>query len=65
MSYMYKVDNTKITEQMIKQIKQNEMLDRIADKVYVEYLKSENKRLRDENKYLRKLIAGYEEYMGD
>lgn len=65
MGYMYKVDNAKITERMIEQIKQNEMLDRIADKVYVEYLKSENKRLRDENKYLRKLITGYEEYMGD
>lgn len=65
MSYIYKIDNAKVTERMIEQIKQNEMLDRIADKVYVEYLKSENKRLRDENKYLRKLIAGYEEYMGD
>lgn len=65
MSYTYKIDNAKVTERMIEQIKQNEMLDRIADKVYVEYLKSENKRLRDENKYLRKLIAGYEEYMGD
>lgn len=65
MSYMYKVDNTKITEQMIEQIKQNELLDKIADKAYIEYLKSDNKRLRDENKYLRKLIEEYEEYMGD
>lgn len=65
MSYMYKVDNAKITEQMIEQIKQNEMFDRIADKAYIEYLKSDNKRLRDENKYLRKLIEEYEEYMGD
>ena len=65
MSYMYKVDNTKITEQMIEQIKQNELLDKIADKAYIEYLKSDNKRLRDENKYLRKLIEEYEEHMGD
>ena len=39
------------------------MLDMIADKAYIEYLKSENKRLRDviehlenENKHLRELI---------
>ena len=62
---MDKIDNAKITEQFKKRIKQNEMLDRIADKAYIEYLKSDNKRLRDENKHLRKLIEGYEEYMGD
>lgn len=58
--YMYyKFDNTKI----IERIKQNEMLDMIADKAYIEYLKSENKRLRDvieylenENKHLKELI---------
>lgn len=48
----YKFDNTKI----IERIKQNEMLDRIADKAYIEYLKSENKRLADENKRLRDVI---------
>ena len=56
MSYMYRVDNTKITERMIEQIKRNEMLDMIADKAYIEYLKSENKRLADENKRLKELI---------
>lgn len=51
--YMYyKFDNTKI----IERIKQNEMLDMIADKAYIEYLKSENKRLADENKRLRDVI---------
>lgn len=48
----YKFDNTKI----IERIKQNEMLDMIADKAYIEYLKSENKRLADENKRLRDVI---------
>ena len=48
----YRVDNTKI----IERIKQNEMLDMIADKAYIEYLKSENKRLADENKRLRDVI---------
>ena len=48
----YKFDNTKI----IERIKQNEMLDMIADKAYIEYLKSENKRLADENKRLREVI---------
>lgn len=53
MDYMYyKFDNTKI----IERIKQNEMLDMIADKAYIEYLKSENKRLADENKRLRDVI---------
>ena len=56
MSYMYRVDNTKITERFIERIKQNEMLDMIADKAYIEYLKSENKRLADENKRLRDVI---------
>lgn len=51
--YMYyKFDNTKI----IERIKQNEMLDMIADKAYIEYLKGENKRLADENKRLRDVI---------
>ena len=48
----YKFDNTKI----IERIKQNEMLDMIADKAYIEHLKSENKRLADENKRLRDVI---------
>lgn len=48
----YKFDNTKI----IERIKQNKMLDMIADKAYIEYLKSENKRLADENKRLRDVI---------
>lgn len=48
----YKFDNTKI----IERIKQNEMLDMIADKAYIEYLKSENKRIADENKRLRDVI---------
>lgn len=48
----YKFDNAKI----IERIKQNEMLDMIADKAYIEYLKSENKRLADENKRLRDVI---------
>ena len=52
----YRVDNTKI----IGQIKQNEMLDMIADKAYIEYLKSENKRLADENKCLRDVIEHLE-----
>lgn len=56
MSYMYRVDNAKITERFIERIKQNEMLDMIADKAYIEYLKSENKRLADENKRLRDVI---------
>ena len=56
MSYMYRVDNAKITARMIERIKQNEMLDMIADKAYIEYLKSENKRLADENKRLRDVI---------
>ena len=54
----YKFDNAKI----IERIKQNEMLDMIADKAYIEYLKSENKRLRDviehlenENKHFKEL----------
>ena len=59
---MYKVDNAKVTERIIEQIKQKELLDRIAEKAYVEYLKSENKHLRDENKHLRKLV---EEFIGD
>ena len=57
--YMYyKFDNTKI----IERIKQNEMLDMIADKAYIEYLKSENKRLdviehlENENKHLKELL---------
>lgn len=55
--YMYyKFDNTKI----IERIKQNEMLDMIADKAYIEYLKSENKRLADENKRLRDVIEHLE-----
>ncbi len=49
---MYRVDNAKFVER----IKQNEMLDRIAEKAYIEYLKAENKRLRDENECLRELI---------
>lgn len=53
---MYKVDNAKVTER----IKQNEMLDMIADKSYIEYLKSENKRLADENKRLRGVIEHLE-----
>lgn len=52
----YKFDNTKI----IERIKQNEMLDMIADKAYIEYLKSENKRLADENKRLRDIIEHLE-----
>ena len=60
MSYMYRVDNTKITERFIERIKQNEMLDMIADKAYIEYLKSENKRLADENKRLRDVIEQLE-----
>ena len=52
----YKFDNTKI----IERIKQNEMLDMIADKAYIEYLKSENKRLADENKRLRDVIEHLE-----
>ena len=52
----YKFDNTKI----IERIKQNEMLDMIADKAYIEYLKSENKRLADENKRLRDVIEQLE-----
>lgn len=60
MDYMYyKFDNAKI----IERIKQNEMLDMITDKAYIEYLKSENKRLRDviehlenENKHLKELL---------
>lgn len=60
MSYMYRVDNTKITERFIERIKQNEMLDMIADKAYIEYLKSENKRLADENKRLRDVIEHLE-----
>lgn len=51
-NYMYRVDNAKFVER----IKQNEMLDRIAEKAYIEYLKAENKRLRDENECLRELI---------
>ena len=55
--YMYyKFDNAKI----IERIKQNEMLDMIADKAYIEYLKSENKRLADENKRLRDVIEHLE-----
>ena len=55
--YMYyRVDNTKI----IERIKQNEMLDMIADKAYIEHLKSENKRLADENKRLRDVIEHLE-----
>lgn len=60
---MYRVDNAKITERFKERIKQNEMFDKITDKAYIEYLKSENKRLRDviehlenENKHLRELI---------
>lgn len=56
MNCMYRVDNAKITERIIERIKQNEMLDMIADKAYIEYLKSENKRLADENKRLRELV---------
>lgn len=57
MDYMYyKFDNAKI----IERIKQNEMLDMIADKAYIEYLKSENKRLADENKRLRGVIEHLE-----
>lgn len=57
LDYMYyRVDNTKI----IERIKQNEMLDMIADKAYIEHLKSENKRLADENKRLRGLIEHLE-----
>ena len=52
----YKFDNAKI----IERIKQNEMLDMIADKAYIEYLKSENKRLADENKRLRDVIEHLE-----
>ena len=60
---MYRVDNAKVTERIIEQIKQNEMLDKITDKAYIEYLKNENKFLRDiieylenENKQLKELI---------
>lgn len=56
---MYRVDNAKVTAR----IKQNEMLDMIADKAYIEYFKSENKRLADviehlenENKHLKELL---------
>lgn len=57
LDYMYyRVDNTKI----IERIKQNEMLDMIADKAYIEHLKSENKRLADKNKRLRGLIEHLE-----
>ena len=66
MDYMYRVDNAKITERFIERIKQNEMLDMIADKAYIEYLKSENKHFRDviehlenENKHLKELIEVY------
>ena len=52
----YKFDNAKI----IERIKQNEMLDMIADKAYIEYLKSENKRLAGENKRLRDVIEHLE-----
>lgn len=60
MDYMYRVDNAKITARMIERIKQNEMLDMIADKAYIEYLKSENKLLADENKRLRDVIEHLE-----
>lgn len=57
MDYMYyKFDNAKI----IERIKQNEMLDMIADKAYIEYLKSENKRLVNENKRLADVIEHLE-----
>ena len=60
MDYMYRVDNAKITERFIERIKQNEMLDMIADKAYIEYLKSENKLLADKNKRLRDVIEHLE-----